>query len=268
MSEVTVAALHIYPIKSCRGHAVDRALVTPRGLADDRLLMVTDGAGDFLTQREYPRMALIAPTVGEELLTLRAPGMDPLDLPIRAEGSRNAVVVWNDTCQAIDQGKAAAAWLSEFLGTEARLMRMADDCPRPVDPRYARTPEDETSFSDGYPFLLISEESLADLNSRLATALPMNRFRPNIVVRGGAPFAEDEWHQIRIGDITFDLVKPCARCQITTVDQETGMFAGKEPLATFATFRRTSEGKVLFGQNLLSTGTGVIAVGDRVLLKS
>ncbi|MCB0061928.1 MAG: MOSC domain-containing protein [Caldilineaceae bacterium] len=267
MSEVTVAALHIYPIKSCRGHAVDRVLVTPRGFADDRLMMITDGAGDFLTQREYPRMALIEPMLGEELLTLRAPGMVALDLPIRMEGSKRPVVIWRDRCEAVDQGEGVAAWLSEFLGTEARLMRLADDVPRRVDPQFARSATDQTSFADGYPFLLISEESLADLNRRLATPLPMNRFRPNIVVRGEVPFAEDSWRQIRIGKVTFDLVKPCARCQITTIDQETGAVAGKEPLATFATFRRTPDGKVMFGQNLLSTGAGMIAVGDCVRLE-
>ncbi|MEZ4673604.1 MAG: MOSC N-terminal beta barrel domain-containing protein [Caldilineaceae bacterium] len=256
MHLITVAGLYIYPIKSCRGHAVERAVVTARGLQDDRLLMITDMDGYFLTQREYPRMALISPTLGEELLTLRAPGMTPLDLSIRTTGPTGQTVIWRDNCQAIDQGEAVAAWLSTYLDANVRLVRMSDDFQRPVDPHYALRSTDQTSFADGYPVLLTSEESLADLNERLAVPLPMNRFRPNIVVRGSDPFAEDQWHQIGIGAVTFDLVKPCARCKITTIDQEAGTVAGPEPLATFATFRRTDDGKVLFGQNMISAEEG------------
>lgn len=266
MSEIAVAALYIYPIKSCRGQSVDQALVTSRGLADDRLFMITDADGDFLTQREHPRLALIEPTLGEELLTLRAPGMAALDVPVRTSGPMHRVVIWRDTCQAFDQGDAVAVWLGEYLQTTARLVRLADAHPRLVDPHYRRRTSDETSFADGYPFLLIGEESLVELNQRLATPLPMDRFRPNIVVRGGGPFTEDGWQQLRIGDVTFDVVKPCARCQMTTIDQARGVVAGPEPLATLATFRRDETGKVLFGQNLLSTGAGMIMVGDRLIL--
>ncbi len=265
MNDITITGLYTYPIKSCRGQAFERALVTPRGLEHDRLLMIVDEEGSFLTQREYPKMALIEPTVGDDLLTLRAPGMEPLDLPKRSSGIAQAVVVWRDRCEAVDQGEVVAAWLSDYLGTHARLVHLHDDFARAVDPAYHRQADDQTSFSDGFPFLIISEESLADLNRRLSTPLPMDRFRPNLVVRGGEPFAEDRWRQIQIGTVTFDLVKPCARCKITTIDQATGA-VGKEPLATFATFRRTADGKVLFGQNMISSGTGSIAVGDCVKL--
>jgi uncharacterized protein YcbX len=266
MSQLTLSALYIYPIKSCRGHAVDRALVTPRGLQDDRLFLITDAEGHFLTQREIPRMALIEPQLGEELLTLRAPGMSPLDVERRSSGPAHPVVIWRDRCQAVDQGDAAAAWLSEYLGAAVRLVHLHDDFQRGVDPTYRRRPDDQTSFADAFPFLIVGAASLADLNGRLAEQLPMNRFRPNLVVQGSAPFAEDGWPQIQVGDITFDLVKPCARCSITTVDQATGAI-GKEPLATLATFRRTADGKVMFGQNMVSSGTGQIAVGDPVVVK-
>lgn len=263
MSAITLRDLYIYPIKSCGGQRVDAALATKRGLQDDRLLMLVDGEGTFLTQREHPPMALIAPTLGDELLTLRAPGMTTLDLPLRTSGPSCYATVWNDRCAAIDQGAAVAEWLSDYLGTTARLVRLSDTFQRAVDPRYERSPDDETSFADGYPFLLISQGSLDDLNGRLATPVPMNRFRPNLVVAGCVPFAEDGWRQLQIGAVTFYPVKPCARCPIPTIDQATGVM-GKEPLKTLATFRRTAEGKVIFGQNLLSTGTGVIRVGDPV----
>lgn len=265
MSEITIRDLYIYPIKSCGGHRVDAAFATKRGLQDDRLLMIVDGEGSFLTQREYPTMALIEPTLGEELLTLRAPGMATLDLPLRTSGPHSYATVWNDQCQVIDQGKVVAEWLSDYLGTTARLVRLPDTFHRPVDPRYGRTPDDETSFADGYPFLLISQESLDELNRRLTTPVPMNRFRPNLVVQGCEPFAEDGWRQLQIGAVTFYPVKPCARCPIPTIDQATGA-VGKEPLKTLATFRRTAEGKVMFGQNLLSSETGVIRVGDPVVV--
>lgn len=266
MASVTLSSLFTYPIKSCRGHAVEQSLVTSRGLQNDRLLMIVDEDGHFLTQREYPTLALLEPTVSEPLLTLRAPGMATVDITLRTSGIAHEVVVWRDKCQAVDQGDQVATWLSDYLGASVRLVHIHDTFARPVDPRYRRHSSDETSFSDGYPFLLISEASLATLNQRLTVPLPMDRFRPNLVVRGCEPFAEDRWQQIEIGSVIFDLVKPCARCKITTIDQATGA-VGKEPLATLATFRRTEDGKVTFGQNMLSSGTGMIAVGDTVRVR-
>jgi uncharacterized protein len=266
---IQIAALHYYPIKSCRGFAAESALITRRGLEHDRLLMLVDQAGMFLTQREFPRMALIEPHLlpGEagEQLTLRAPQMPPLDLTVSQAGPRRTVTVWRSRCQAVDQGDGAADWFSTYLGAQVRLVRLADDFRRTVSPDYAVNPDDETSFSDGYPILLIAQASLDDLNTRLATPLPMNRFRPNIVVSGCAPFAEDSWQRIRIGGVELALVKPCARCPIPTTDQETAE-VGKEPLATLATFRRGRGGAVLFGQNVIGLGTGQIRVGDEVVV--
>lgn len=263
---IHVASLHYYPIKSCRGFAVESAVITRRGLENDRLLMLVDQDGMFLTQREHPRMALIEPHLlpgeGGEQLTLRAPQMTPLDLPVSQAGPRRMVTVWRSRCIAVEQGDAAADWLSTYLGASVRLVRIADDFRRTINPDYAVTPGDETGFADGYPILLIAQASLDDLNSRLATPLPMNRFRPNMVVSGCAPFAEDSWQRIRIGGIELALVKPCARCQITTTDQETAA-VGKEPLTTLTTFRRTRNG-VMFGQNVIGLSVGMVRVGDAV----
>jgi uncharacterized protein YcbX len=262
-----VAALYHYPIKSCAGTRLAAGVVGRRGFAGDRALMLVDPEGRFLTQREFPRMALIAPRLDGETLTVEAPGMSPLTVVATDDGPRAKVVVWRDRCTAIDQGDAAAAWFGAFLGAPCRLARMADDFVRRVDGRYARRPDDQTGFADGYPFLLISEASLDDLNGRLASPLPMNRFRPNIVVTGCPPFAEDRWKRIQLGPVVFDLVKPCARCVITTTDQTTAE-RGKEPLRTLATYRRRRDGKVLFGQNLLHEGEGVIRAGDAVEILS
>src|SRR5215211_4565425 len=179
---VTVTALYRYPIKSCAGMALDVAEIGARGFVHDReFMLVEPRSGLFFTQRELPRMALIRPSVVGDLITLSAPEMAPFSTEIVAEGQERDVVVWRDRCRAVDQGDAAAGWLSRFLGREVRLVRMAEDFSRSVNPDFAVGEGDEVGFQDGYPFLIISEESLADLNARLAEPLPMDRFRPNIV---------------------------------------------------------------------------------------
>jgi uncharacterized protein len=260
---VTVTALYRYPIKSCAGMALGVAEIGPRGIVHDReFMLVEPRSGLFFTQRELPRMALIRPSVVGDLVTLSAPEMAPFSAAISTEGPERDVVVWRDRCRAVDQGDAVAGWLSRFLGREVRLVRMAEAFLRRVNPDFAVDEDDQVGFQDGYPFLIISEESLADLNARLAEPLPMNRFRPNIVVRGGGPFAEDGWRRVRIGRVELHLVKACARCAITTTDQETAA-VGREPLATLATFRRAERG-VLFGQNAVHTAPGAICRGDPV----
>jgi uncharacterized protein YcbX len=196
--------------------------------------------------------------------------MPPLLATVATAGPERQVTIWRDTCPAIDQGDAVAAWFGQFLGTDCRLVRLPDTYRRQVDQTFATSPDDQVGFADGFPFLLISEESLADLNGRLDAPLPMNRFRPNIVVRGGGPFWEDRVSTFRIGAITFRCVKPCARCPITTTDQATAL-VGKEPLRTLATFRRGGihvpgpvRGAAYFGQNVIHDATGVIRVGDNV----
>lgn len=259
---ITVTELNIFPIKSCRGVSVREASLDARGLVSDRLMMVVDEAGEFFTQRDLPRLALIAPSWQGMTLELSAAGMSPLAIATSDVGERRSVRVWSDHCAAVDQGDEAAEWLSSFLGVNCRLVRMADEHVRRVDQRYAMRASDQVNFADGYPLLIISEGSLADLNSRLSEPVPMNRFRPNIVIAGCAPYAEDGWRRLRVGDVLFDVVKPCARCVLTTVDQSTGR-AGKEPLATLATYR-TLNSKVMFGQNLVHATRGRIHVGDEV----
>jgi len=260
---LAVTGLFHYPIKSCGGVSLAEADIEHRGITHDREFMVVDSTmGLFLTQREFPRMALIRPHMDHGLLRLNAPGMSELVLdPVRQGLARN-VIVWRDRCPAVDQGPDVAGWLSAFLMTDCRLVRMVEGHVRRVDRRYAVGDGDQVGFADGYPFLLISEESLADLNARLASPLPMNRFRPNIVVSGGTAFQEDQWRRIRIGAVEFHLLKPCARCVITTTDQATAE-RGKEPLSTLAGFRRTNRG-VLFGQNMIHSRSGTIRRGDLV----
>lgn len=262
-TNVTVTGLYHYPLKSCAGTALSSATLDARGIRHDRALMVVDATtGKFLTQRELPRMALIAPRLNDGELTVTAPGMATLDVPVVTQGPTSPVGIWRDTCEAVDQGDVIADWLSTFLSHDCRVVRMADDFTRIVDQTYATSPSDQVGFADGFPCLLIAQESLDDLNARLAAPLLMNRFRPNIVIAGGAPFGEDRVASLRIGEIVFHATKSCARCPITTVEQETGK-TGKEPLRTFATFRRAKRG-VLFGQNLIHASTGTINVGDRV----
>jgi uncharacterized protein len=251
-----LSALTYYPIKACAGTSVPRAQTNERGLVGDREFMIVDGDGNFLTQREHPRLALVKPTLGFGLLSITAPDMDTLTLdPLDARETRK-VTVWEYSGTARDMGTQAAAWFSQYLGLSTRLVQQDHRQPRRVSPDYALHPHDQTSFSDGYPFLLISEASLADLNTRLGSPLPMNRFRPNLVVTDCAPFAEDTWRQIRIGDLTFAVVKPCARCAVTTTDQDTGK-RGQEPLTALATFRRIQgNAKVMFGQNVIYAEPG------------
>ncbi len=240
--------------------SLDRARLDGRGLEHDRMLMLIDQAGGFLTQRRLPRMALITPAIEKDRLTLRAPGADAIDLPIVRTGVAREVLVWRDTCQAFDQGDAVAKWLSDYLDCPCRLVRMPDAPARPMSEPASWA---SLSFADAYPLMLLSEESLADLNARLPAPLSMDRFRPNIVVRGGQAFAEDAWREIRLGAVGATIVEPCARCVMTCVDQVHGTLSGREPLRTLASYRKRAEG-VIFGQNLVHAHEGVVSVGDLV----
>lgn len=260
-STPTVSALTIYPIKSCGGIALETARIGPRGFYGDRAFMLVDSAGCFITQRERPRMALIMPALGEDgVLTVKAPDMQEIAIAATGRGKRREVVIWDDICIAVDQGDAAAEWFSTLLSTECRLVSMPEDYTRHVNPHYAVSEHDEVGFADGYPFLLITEASLDDLNARLEQPIPMNRFRPNIVVRNTLPYAEDRWRKIRIGQTVLHIVKPCARCEIPTTDQVTGR-RGKEPLKTLTTYRHAIRG-VMFGQNLIHEQEGIMRVDD------
>ncbi|MDI3288861.1 MOSC domain-containing protein [Polyangium sp. 15x6] len=264
MSTITLSGLFVYPVKGARGIALDRARALSLGIEHDRRFMIVDPDGEFLTQRELPQMALIETAIEGETLVLHAKDHGPLRLPLRPEGPTDRRVrVWSDKCRAVFVGDEAAAYLSDYLGQRAELVYMPEDAARRVDGRYARRKE-RVAFADGFPYLLTSEGSLADLNARLRDAVPMDRFRPNLVVRGAPPWAEDAWTSLSIGSVVFHLRKPCSRCNVITVDQATGV-RGKDPLATLATFRARAN-RVYFGWNLVPEGEGEIRVGDAVTL--
>lgn len=265
--------LYIYPLKSGAGHRVPSLTLDPLGAVGDRRWMVVDRDHRFLTQRELSQMALIHAERTDEGLALTAPDMPRLSVTTPdAETPRVMATLWDDVFAATPAGgDVATTWLTQLLGVDARLMYCPPDVQRPVDPTYAFAQE-RVSFADGFPLLVIGQGSLDDLNTRLEAAdrpaVPMNRFRPNLVIGGSAPFAEDNWQRLRIGTgdtaIDIDIVKPCARCSIIPVDQATGI-RGKEPLALLSTYRRRDK-KVYFGQNALHRSLGTIHEGAAVAL--
>lgn len=258
---VTIRALNIYPIKSCRGIALDSALVGATGLADDRHWMMVRPNGRFVTQRELPRMALIETRVDAEGLTLKAPGVQALAVRRTDAGDGLDVTVWKFTGRGIDCGESAAEWCTRYLGTPLRLVRFDPGTPRQCSADWTQGIHATTEFADGYPILVISLASLAELNSRLPAALPMERFRPNLVIDGVGAYDEDRIHELRVDGVTLRLVKGCTRCSITTTDQNTGTLDGVEPLATLKGYRYDRELKgVVFGQNAIV----VDGVGSRL----
>jgi len=262
LAQISLSGIYRFPVKSLGGGSLERAWLDPRGIRHDRHWMVVDATGQFLTQRDLPRMALISARLDGARLILEAPDTAPLVLPIDPPGAPvREVQVWGDRLEAAVYGRAAREWLSAFLDTACELVFMPEHSHRPVDPAFA-TAADEAAFSDGFPLLLISEASLEDLNARLDRPLPMIRFRPNLVVRGCPPYAEDQWRRIRIGGIGFRVVKPCSRCVIPGIDPLTAE-KGVEPLRTLAEYRRRGN-KVYFGQNLLHDQQGELKVGDRL----
>lgn len=262
MNGLVVSRLFVYPIKSLGGIEVSAMEAGARGFQHDRRWMLVDEDGVFLSQRELPRMALVRVRIEGERLVAEAPGAPDLELALRQEsGDPVRVSVWGDEVEAVSCDGEADRWFAEFLGTACRLVYMPDEVERTVDPEYGRA-GDRVGFADGFPFLLLSEASLDDLNGRLEEPLPMNRFRPSIVVAGCGPYAEDGWRGVRVGDVSLRVVKPCARCAITTVDQASGA-RGKEPLRTLSTYRKVG-GDVHFGQNAIPDGGGTLRVGDRV----
>jgi uncharacterized protein YcbX len=261
---VFLSALNVYPIKSAAGLALEEHQVDSFGLRHDRRFMVADPTGRMISQRTHPRLALVQPSFSERELRVMAPGMAGLELPLSpSRGVTTTVRIWDDTCTALWLGEPAARWFSQFLDCDCVLVYMPDESVRPVEPAFA-VDGARVSFADAFPFLLISEESLADLNARLPAPIPMNRFRPNLVIAGGAPYAEDALQSFRLNEIGFRAVKPCDRCVLTTTDQATAE-RGPEPLRTLATYRKWG-GKVYFGQNLLHQGTGRLRLGARLLM--
>lgn len=270
--DAAVRALAVYPLKGAAGIPVDAAEVRVTGLATDgvadRAWMAVDPSGVFVTQREHPRFALVRTAIDAGRVVLSAPGVASITLDADEQQPSRPVRVWQSQVRGFDAGDGAAAWLSDRLGTPVRVVRFDAAHPRPCNPAYAGDSGAEVRFADGYPVLVIGQASLDHLNAKLAARgvapLPMNRFRPSLVLDGLEPHDEDHLESIAIGDVVLRPVKPCTRCQVTTVDQATGR-AGDEPLVTLSTYRRDERfDGITFGMNAIVTaGAGAtIAVGD------
>lgn len=258
-----------FPVKSCRGETVDRAVVEPWGLAGDRRWMLVDEDGEVITAREANRLVLVDPAITADGLRLTAPDLPPLDVPTPHPADQVPVSIWGSRLTAAAAGPEADAWFSKAAGLPARLVHLDDPTRRPTSPDFSE-PGDRVSLADGYPLLVATEESLAALNDVVVAAaptgrepLPMTRFRPNFVVSGVEPWAEDDWRRVRIGEAVFRAVKGCARCVLTTIDPDTAD-REKEPIASLAKIRRW-DGATWFGVNLVPDTPGAtIRVGDEV----
>lgn len=261
-----------YPVKSCRGEALSTATVEPWGLQGDRRWMLIDEAGDQVTAREIHRMVLIEPRIHMDGLSITAPDLPVLDVPIPDGRNRIDCRVHGKPIDAALAGTEADAWFGKATGTDVRLVYLDDPTQRPTNPDFT-TPDDRVSLADGYPLLLTNEASLDALNDRIAEGrlpdnadsgpLPMRRFRPSIVVHGADPWVEDDWRTVRVGAARFRVVKGCDRCVMTTIDPWTAA-GGKEPIATLAR-HRAWDGKTWFGIFLVPDTPGArIAVGDDV----
>ncbi|AMK78723.1 MULTISPECIES: MOSC domain-containing protein [Methylomonas] len=260
-----LSQIYIYPVKSLAGIQVDQWLVDSKGLLYDRKWMLVDADRQFLSQRRLPKMALIKTRIAGEQLILSAPNQTDLALPLQShDGDDIEVVVWHDRCIAKTCGVAADAWLSDFLQIDCRLVYQTDQDIRKVDPKYALD-SDQTSFSDGFPFLIVSENSLNALNQAMQSEIDMIRFRPNLVVADCDSYAEDAWRRITINDIGFRLPKPCSRCSVPIIDPLTAE-TGKEPLITLNRLRKW-QNKVYFGQNALHDKPGSLSVGQAVIIE-
>lgn len=269
---ITVAELWIYPVKSCGGIARQHVEVTPQGFKGDRQWMIVDAQGKFLTQRDYPQLARVQPQLTTTELTLTFDKFTPLKLPVQQSGKWRSVTIWRDQTRAIDQGREASQWFSEVLQTPCYLVRQSPEYHRPINPKYALWDNQSVSFADGYPILVTATASLDDLNQRLiaqyqdpSQAVPMDRFRPNVVIETPIPFMESDWSQVQINQVILALVKPCSRCLVTTTDQHTGdRHPLQEPLATLSRFRQVPQQGILFGENAIPLQTGILKLGDVV----
>ncbi len=261
--------IYIYPIKSLTGIPVQQWEVTKTGLKYDRQWMLIDAQQQFLSQRRLAKMALIKTQLIDEKIIISAPGQSSLSIPLSPLAYQDSapinVTIWHDHCHAKQVNKETDQWFSEFLGQACQLVYQPENSIRTVDQHYAQT-TDQTSFSDGFPFLIVSEASLALLNQQMGLTLGIERFRPNLVIAGCTSYAEDTWRTISIGDIRFRLPKPCSRCPIPQIDPETAIM-GKEPLRTLARFRKW-QNKVFFGQNALHDNVGNLQVRDSVAIQT
>ncbi|MBK5542710.1 MOSC domain-containing protein [Pseudomonas sp. TH05] len=258
-----LSALYRYPLKSGQGESLQQITLDKLGLDGDRRWMLVDEAsGRFLTQRAVAQMSQLSALYNERGgLTLSAPGHSAIDVALPgADAELRGVTIWRDTLRVPDAGAAAAAWVSDFVGKPTRLVQVPLERARATEAGYGKD-DDQVAFADGFPLLLIGQASLEDLSQRVGRPLEMLRFRPNLVIEGSSAYAEDGWKRVRIGDIEFRLVKPCARCILTTIDPQTGeRSADREPLATLQQYRAQEDG-AMFGQNLVNDSNGRLEVG-------
>jgi hypothetical protein len=262
MDFYTLSEIIIYPVKSLAGISLTSWQVTKTGFQYDRKWMLIDDQGQFLSQRRLSKMALIKTALTAEQLILSAPDQADLRLDLVPPYGKNIVsTIWHDQCEARHVSEEVDCWFSRFLGIDCRLVYLPDEVVRPVNANYAQV-TDQVAFADGFPFLLISENSLCALNQAMQLNLAMRRFRPNLVIAGCPSYAEDSWREIRIGEIDFRLPKPCSRCAVPTIDPDTAQ-TGKEPLTTLNRLRKW-QNKVYFGQNAIHNQSGTLTVGDSV----
>lgn len=263
-----LSQIWIYPIKSLGGISLTNALVTDRGLQYDRRWMLVSENRTFITQREYPQLALFKTSISDDFLEVSfKESNEKIKINLHPKFDfpqvKITVTVWDDTVQAFEMSSEISKWFSKQLGFPVFLVFMPDESLRKIDSNYAIKGNEITSFSDGYPFLIIGQSTLDDLNSKLTKKVKMNRFRPNFVFTNGIAFEEEKWKEFQIGYVTFFGLKPCARCVITTIDQEKGITSGKEPLKTLASYRNFDK-EILFGQNAIATNLGRIVIGNEI----
>lgn len=260
-----LSEIYIYPVKSLGGIRLEKSEITDRGLQHDRRWMLIDENSRFISQREHHHLALFEVVIQDSdlVITDRKSGKNlrvthtPIDLDVPSI----KVTVWDDEVEAVEVSQIANDFFTEVLGMSTRLVFMPEKSHRKTDADYSLKGDEITSFSDGYPILIIGQSSLNDLNNRLAEPITINRFRPNFVFTGGTRYEEEEWHEFTVGDIRFFGVKPCGRCVMTTIDPQTGEKKGKEPLLTLNRYRKAGN-KILFGQNVLISQIGKVSVGD------
>ncbi|MGH7522987.1 MAG: MOSC domain-containing protein [Gemmatimonadales bacterium] len=262
-----ITALNVFPIKGCRGTSLASCEVDRLGLVGDRRLMLVDAGDQFISQRENPRLATLEPVLTNGSVRISSGSGEALEVSIDASGPARSVSVWaHDGIIAADQGDRAADWFSAAIGQECRLVYFGPQAHNRIDPQYSPRSDAETAFTDGYPITAVLQESLDDLNRRLAEPIPMARFRPSIVVSGAPAWSEDGWRSVAFGDLHCDVVKPCARCTVTTTDQRTGARdPAQEPLRTLATFRTIPGLGAIFAQNVVPRARGMLRVGDAVV---
>lgn len=262
MNKRRISEIWIYPIKSLAGIRLQKAIVKQKGLQYDRRWMLVDTTGRFLTQREHPEMALFNVAIdNSDLLVRRQTESIRLDLNGKSEVNLSKVQIWDDEVEAWEVNPEYSAWFSRHLGIDCKLVFFPENSQRDVDPEYAFKKE-QVSLADAYPFLIIGQSSLDALNKKLEFPISIKRFRPNFIFTEGHPHEEDTWRNFKIGSVSFEGVKPCARCVLTTVDPETGV-KGIEPLKTMSTYRKQN-GKVYFGENLLARTEGEVREGDLI----